>query len=295
MGAANRQYSTGENLEKLYVKVFEQLYPHIESREQGVLPSVIYIILGSEVTHGDEICRYLNIKNRVPLDDEISISTDIFSLFISNPNDKKQQSAFGNIIASAKEFMKDGTNKFRKSASGFEDHDMKLFQIVVIGCFIVGTLACIRYIQTSTKVRDKGEEADDNQVLDSSPQKSLEPVKLCLIVRASVIEDVREGDTISRSKVEELIDECLYFLCVKTHAVSMIEKNLELTDESVLAISEQREVYIRIEVPDGDAMIGKKIPYILKRGLPSTEENIIEELACIKYLSVSGLEVFNHV
>jgi hypothetical protein len=70
---------------------------------------------------------------------------------------------------------------------------------------------------------------------------------------------------------------------------------LDRTKEDIKTVSEQREIYVRINIDDGEDMIGKKVPYILKRNLPSNGQGIVTQLDCLKYLSVSGLENFNRI
>ena len=89
-----------------------------------------------------------------------------------------------------------------------------------------------------------------------------------------------------------LIDSSSHFLCIKVEDVSSIEDHLETTEEEISNDSNQ-EVYIRIHVDKGQNLIGKQVPYILKRDLPSDGRRIIQRCCCLKNLS--GLENFNHI
>jgi hypothetical protein len=122
---------------------------------------------------------------------------------------------------------------------------------------------------------------------------STNPVALCLVVPSSAVRDVKKDYTINISDIERLIDNSLYFLCTKLEEATQL--SIETTDEDITNVSEQREIYIRINIANGESMIGKKIPYILKRNLPSNGQGVVRQLACLKYLSVSGLEYFNHI
>jgi hypothetical protein len=173
---------------------------------------------------------------------------------------------------------------------------MKLFQIVVIGCLIVGTFVCVKYIEKLKKERQLGESRKIPPLDSSPPRKKVPvPVALCLVVPASVVENVRENSSIDVSGIEKLIDNSLYFLCTTPEDANATWELLDRTNEDITTVSEQREIYVRINIADGEDMIGKKVPYILKRNLPSNGQGIVTQLACLKYLSVSGLENFNRI
>ncbi len=65
-----------------------------------------------------------------------------------------------------------------------------------------------------------------------------------------------------------------------------------MTNEEIPPNS-NREVYIRIHIDNGQAMIDKESPYILKRNLPREGQRIVQRYDCLKNLS--GLENFNRV
>ncbi|MEH2299555.1 MAG: hypothetical protein V7K88_11100 [Nostoc sp.] len=66
-----------------------------------------------------------------------------------------------------------------------------------------------------------------------------------------------------------------------------------MTDENILNVGERREVYVRIYIDNGQEMLEKTVPYILKRNLPSHRQGIVKKLACLGDLS--GLEAFNRI
>ena len=285
------KFLVGQNIEKLYQAICEEIYPKIKNHKRGVLSTVIYIILGSDNSQAQEICEYLKIKDYASLEDDLSISADIIGLFITNPNNKTQW-INDNIIKPGKEIFKSA----RKLGSNLEGNDMKLFQIVVIGCLIVGTFVCVKYIEKLKKERQLGESRKIPPLDSSPPRKKVPvPVALCLIVPASVIENVRENSPIDVSDIEKLIDNSLYFLCTTPEDANATWELLDRTKEDIKTVSEQREIYVRINIADGEDMIGKKVPYILKRNLPSNGQGIVTQLACLKYLSVAGLENFNRI
>ncbi|MEA5620738.1 hypothetical protein VB711_23270 [Cronbergia sp. UHCC 0137] len=176
---------------------------------------------------------------------------------------------------------------------------MKLY-LVVIGSLIVGTFACIKYINNNNKNKRirKAKYVAENKVSQISPQKQKDtrPVTLCIIVPALALENVRKNYPIDSEYIKELIDNSLYFLCTDdTYEAKKISELLETTDEDYINVSEQREVYVSIEIDNAEEMIRKKVPYILKRNLPANAKGVVRQLACLKYLSVSGLEKFNRI
>ncbi|MEG3836435.1 hypothetical protein [Microcoleus sp. Z1_C3] len=151
------------------------------------------------------------------------------------------------------------------------------------------------YSQEPKRKQIQGESSNNRPSLPPSPKKSSVSVALCLIVPASVVGNIRENHTINVSDIEKLIENASYFLCTSPEEANTIQQRLKLTEEDITDVSEQREFYVRIDIADGPEMIGKKVQYILKRNLPPNGQGTVKELACLEYLSVSGLENFNRV
>lgn len=271
-------YSPGKSLERLYEEVFNEIHGQIQ-HQKGVLSTVIYIIFGEDnKSQAQELCEHFQIKSKSELNDDLSISSDIIGLFISNPNDEKRW-----II----DPLKEGVKNVRKSfGSNLESDEMKLYQIVVIGCLIVGVIACITYLNRKQK---------KDVTIPPPKRKISQPAVLCLVVPASVIGNLKENNPINVSEIQNMIGNASYLLCTSPEDANDTQKLLELTDENISNVSDNTEVYVRIDIADGEKMIGKKVPYILKKNLPANGEFVITELACLKYLSNSGLEKFNRV
>jgi hypothetical protein len=282
----------GQNIGKLYGDIFETINPTIKFQKKGVLSTVIYTILESDKSQAQKICEYLKIEDYASLEDDLSILIDIADIFISNPNDKKLLT--NDIIVQFKDF---GKNAHKKIINKVESNDMKLFQIVVIGCLIVGAVSCVIYLN---KKQEEEKKKNQNLPPDNSPQRPKDPVPvaLCILVPASVVRNlgnIKKDTPINISNIEILIENASYFLCTSPEVADTIQQPLKLTNENITDVSEQREFYVRINIPDGEEMMDKKVPYILKRNLPSNGQCMVEKLACLEYLSVSGLENFNRV
>lgn len=270
--------SPGQNLKTVYEQVFEEIYPHIKEGKKGVLSTVIYLIVPESAT---KICSSFGIDSKALLEHDLLISFDILSLFVSTPNDKKEQ-----ITEQFKEVFKNLLDLSKYA----ENNDLKLFQIVVIGCLIVGVSACLIYL--NKKPSSKNILSGNS----SSPQKNPKPVSLSLVVPASVLGgNIKENYPINIPDIEKLIDNSSYFLCTDSEQADKTQERLELTEENITNVSEQREVYIRINIADAEEVMGKKVPYILKRNLPANGQGIVRKIACLKYLSVSGLENLNRI
>lgn len=276
--------SPGESFERLYEEVFVQIYPQIKNQKKGVLSTVIYTILEADKSQAEQVCQHLQIDNN-NIEDDLSISLDIIGLFVNNPTDDNQ------FIKSINKFVKDNIKNGRKSFAGnWEENEMKLYQIVVIGCLIVGVIACLTYLKTRQNKLEPEKDAKTPPPKLKIPQ----PAALCLVVPASAVRNIKHDRPINVSEIQQLIDNTSYYLCTNPQDANAIQKPLELTDEEITNASENTEVYVRINIDDGEKMIGK-IPYILKKNLPTNGELVITELACLKYLSNSGLEKFNRV
>ncbi len=287
-------YSPGENLEKLCEEIFQKIYPQIENQKIGVLSTVINLILASEEATDQldskevpskKICSYLNIIGNEQINDDLSRTSNIIGLLINNQNNQ-----INRLSKKIQEQVKNGLHTVGNNLKG---NDMKidneeLFRIVVV-CLIVGVVSrLLLYLQNK-----KGKDTRINDV--QSQLKSLIPVALCLVIPASVVRDLRINDKINVFDIKKLIDNASYFLCTSRENAKAISESLHLTNEDITNVSEQREVYIRIDIADGEGIIEKKNQYALKRNLPTNEASVVRELACLKYLSVSGLEKFNRV
>ena len=147
--------------------------------------------------------------------------------------------------------------------------------------------------------RPKEREVTENREIllpsNSPPTRRKKSVDLCLVVPASVVENVRKNYPIYVSDIERLIDNSLYFLCTTPEDANATQQRLELTEEDITTVSEQREIYVRINIDNGEEMRDKRVPYILKRNLPSNGQGTVKKLAFLEYLSVSGLEKFNRI
>ncbi|HAT15595.1 MAG TPA: hypothetical protein DCS91_20265 [Microcoleaceae bacterium UBA11344] len=253
-----------QKLDELCTDVCKKLFDQIQNKDEGVLHQVIHILVDEKTAK--KICSDRGIKENDSIE-----------------NDRKINSSERQGWEILKTDVKEIPKLIRKSIDLNMHFDkVKVKEIVTIACLLVGESACIEYLNESKET-------------PNSKTRQLSPSALCLVVPASVVENVRENHKINVSDIEKLIDNSLYFLCTSPEDANKTWERLDRTDEDITTVSEQREVYIRIDIDGGEDMIGKKVQYILKRNLPQNGQVTVKELACLKYLSISGLEKFNRI
>jgi hypothetical protein len=173
--------------------------------------------------------------------------------------------------------------------------------LVFIGSLLVGAAVCIQYINRKSNARNLRGNARNLQP-DSLPSLHPEPITaaLCLVVPASVFIDLRDkhpngftDNSLETSDLKMLIDNASYFICTDVNKANSKEQFLEIMPNEDIPTNSNREVYIRIHINQGQEMIDKESPYILKRNLPNYGQRIIQKYACLRNLS--GLENFNRI
>jgi len=268
---------TNNKLKILYEEIFDQVYPQIINQERGVLYNAMHIILYEEQLLCSNICNYLDIKSSATLDDDKRIVEGL----INNPNDSF------NIT------------KLYPFKDEKDEKKMELYWIVILACTLTGVYSCYKYLEY-TKKKKPTQKKNASSTKNSQPKvphqqpvtppRQLPTAALCLVVPANAIGNLRKNDRINIPDIEKLIDTASYFLC--TEATDSTPSYPQTTEEDIL-VDSNLEVYIIIHIAEEQEIIGKKVPYILKRNLPSHGQGIIKELACLKNLS--GLENFNRV
>lgn len=266
----------GDNnsLEKLYNQIFDQIYPQIENQKCGVLYKAIHLILISKKQKAEVICKYSDVRDYNSFKDDYKIIDTV----VKNP----------------KEYITLQLPNVALNQEINQEKEMKKW-IVVIACVLVGVYACIKFIEDTQKREGRRRANDDKRPPEQenfAPSKSI-TVALCLVVPAYVASKVKDQSPINAYEIEQLINKASYFLCTQFAEADYIQQYLEFTDENVVNIGEQREVYIRINIPNGQEMIGSTLRYILNRNLPSNAQGVVRQIACLNNLS--GLEKFNRV
>ncbi|NEO57607.1 MAG: hypothetical protein F6K54_33780 [Okeania sp. SIO3B5] len=272
----------------IYDRVFEKVYPYVQTQGRGILYKVIQIIHREEKSKSQEetrkICDYLDIKSNANKKEDLKKLDKFLIENIEN---------YHPFVRKGKGFLAEIRNWI---SSNIGDDEMVETKWIIIGaCILVGVGVCIKYLEEEKqKQRERERNLDQNRrQQESSPPPSPTPVSLCLIVPASIASTLKTDRLLNASRVEEIVDHTSYFLCTTSKKAGLYEQDLELTNEDILPDS-QREVYIRINLSDGGKnLIDKTTRYALKSNLPDNAEFTLKQLACLKDLS--GLQKFNRV
>jgi|688.fasta_scaffold55258_2 hypothetical protein len=316
MNDGKRVSSPEQVMEDLYQEVFDSVYKQIKGDSKGVLPRVIHL-LAPDALKAKEICQRFQIQDYGSLSDDLSISSsissDVIKILTKHLKDKKQYEGIEDIADKLQEIInkvfhvsQEIINSTFDLPKNEETEKMELYQIVVIGCLIVGVPSCLIYLQ---KKKEEQEEKENDKSLLLPPQKVSARIALRLVVPVSVVisikrnmkRNIRKDDPIDVFQIETLIENASYFLCTSAENETItdsIDQSLSTTNEDITNVSEEREIYVRINirVDDAEKMIGSKVRYILKTNLPTDgRQGTVRQLACLEYLSVSGLEKFNRI
>lgn len=266
-----------KEIKEIYEQVSDEVYPQIQGLETGLLYQTIQIILMEEQLQMQdsslEVCNRFGIKSYAFINDDEKIIHALEEAVTQNPP----------II-----------NIFRTASQNFkelvvDDKTGKIKWIVAGACAVVGLIFCIRYLNKAQQ-KKMNREQGVREVTKQPPP--LIPAALCLVVPAHIVSNLSKGSSLSVDDLTDLIDNASYFLCTTFKKADSNQDRLEMTDEPILSDS-QREVYIRINIDDGQNLIGKEIPYILKTNLPTSAQCVVRKLACLRNLT--GLEAFNRI
>lgn len=276
----------------LYEEVFTEVCPKIESQKIGRLYKTIQIILHEDLEYEqkiDKICQFHSIKP--DNDDDIFVSNvrDVFSYsLLGNKAELNAARILDNVIPNVKNAIinNEGERKKMKDAIKW---------IVFAGCVIVGTIACLEFLERSKKEQEKNNNRPQDAEVERKPESveySDPPITafLCLITPANIVSGLTNSSSISADHLSDLIDSSSYFLCANRGNTDSAEQRLIMTGDTIPPDS-NREVYVRVKIDNGGALIGKKSAYGLKTNLPEASSFIVEKIACLG--SLDGLQVFN--
>lgn len=263
---------TSRNTNRLFARVFNNVYPQINGIKKGILYKTIQIIVGEEQsslqTETSKICDCFGIKpNANKFDDKIIIDDLLDEILINIPIIK--------IPA-------------KLAINNFQGENMEWIFVAAAFTFV----GLFFYKQTL----DKKEQAKIKPAVQEIKEQPIFsppiPADLCLVVPASIASNFINRSNLKVDELTYLIDNASYFLCTTVKVADSNEQNLETTDENISSDS-IREVYIRININDGRKMIDQTMRYSLKTNLPIQSQCIIKQLACLKNLS--GLQKFNRI
>ena len=286
--------SNDNNLSKIHNQVYEELKTrsdYVLKSERGRLYCIISEILrestpGSRQEITNIICNEVKIKNTNFLDDDFKIVRELLSEVFTERQFTSKISQIGNWANQVIE----GLNQHLNTN---EEDSMKL--LVVAACMLVGVYACLKYLEDRKKYKDTSSKPNSQrQPSNASEKKPAPPIPagLCLVVPASEVSSIRAGSSIDGRRLEALINSASYFLCESPKQSEKIEERLDLTSDPI-PVDSPKEVYARIAIPDGRAMITSKTRYEIKENIKDSEQYKVDKLNCLQNLS--GLESFTRV
>jgi hypothetical protein len=260
-----------------YAYILEEIKPD-ENHERGILCTVIYSIL--DQLEAEELCQAYGINKKSNLDEDWLFTNDIINtVFIDKLAGVNSLETIPQIAGPIKDILRD---QFNKIVSMEEE---KMEWIVIAGIMLIG-------VYFSRKNLSKKEKPLQFKPPESPPLPP-KTAALCLVVSASEVSNIKTNSVIIRNDIERLIDAASYFLCVETEELNLKENHLELLTDKPIPLDGEQEVYMRIDIDNGQEIISKKNPYFLKRDLPPEAKGIIQELAVLG--SLKGLETFNRI
>ncbi|WP_041804243.1 hypothetical protein [Microcystis aeruginosa] len=261
-----------EYFETRYKQIFEQVFPHIKRQEVGTLSSVIYLIL--DTSQAQELCQEYGIKKNASLDDDLDLSDDIIYTISINKQKPVKESP---ILKTGGEIFKNVSRPFRKS---LDDNEDKMELIVLAAVILIG-------IYSTQKLLRKSHEQNTRPPV---PPSQPIPTAICLAVPASAVYDLIVGMRINREKIIQLIESAPEFLCIK---VEEANKKIIDTIKQEISPDSQLKFYIRIDIPNGQDIIGAETKYVIKRDIPKETKGEVKDLGRLKDASV--LRKFNRI
>ena len=288
--------SNDNNLSKIHNQVYEELKTrsdYVFKRKRGRLYYIISVILeestpGSRQEITNIICNEVKIKNTNFLDDDFKIVRELLSEVFT-----ERQFTFKIALQKVKDLANQVIEGPNQHLNPNEEDSMKW--LVVAACMLVGVYACLKYLEDRKKYKDTSSKPNSQrQPSNASEKKPAPPIPagLCLVVPASEVSSIRAGSSIDGRRLEALINSASYFLCESPKQSEKIEERLDLTSDPI-PVDSPKEVYARIAIPDGRAMITSKTRYEIKENIKDSEQYKVDKLNCLQNLS--GLESFTRV
>lgn len=262
-----------EYFETRYQQIFEQVFPQIKSQEVGTLSSVIYLILDNK-SQAQELCQEYDIKKKASLDEDLDLSDDIIYTISINKQKPVKESP---ILKTGGEIFKNVSRPFRKQLDNDKD---KMELIVLAAVILIGTYFTQKLLRRF----------HEQNTLPPVPPSQPIPTAICLAVPASAVYGLTVGKRINREKIIELIESAPEFLCIRTEEAE--QQMIDVINQEILQDS-QLKFYIRIDIPNGQYIIGAETKYVIKRDIPKDTEGKIIQLGRLRDASV--LKSFNRI
>lgn len=277
-----------KNSEDLYIWVLEIVFEKVKHEKSGILFRSLELLLKNDEQHRAQLCEIFKIKPNAQTDDDLEIINDWleFTLGKAVTFERLVKKIFG-------KFRREISNKIKTEDEAErlvnQQEDNMVKWIVAGALILVGLVACLKFLEDQQKKGAESSERDGGTGLSPSTHRQV-PVSLYLVVPSHIVAkdtNIERDKTIEKETLERLIDYASYFLCVEPN-VNEHEQRLANTEELP---DSQQEVYVRIDISDGEEMLDKRVPYALKSNLKPGAIFTIRKISLLRDLS--DLDQFN--
>lgn len=248
-----------------------KIYSQIKSEKRGVLYKVINLLEKDEVK-AKKVCECFGIETNSYLENDFSIIYDNIVKKFFDPVRKS--------------FLIDkidiwGLSTWLEKSIFTKLEEKTQMEFLIFAAFIL--------LSGFALVKSKSLSQDQQQNISPEKGRAI-PTAICLAVPASAVYDLTEGKLINRERIIQLIESAPEFLCIRKEEAD--EKIIETIVQEISPDS-QLKFYIRIDIPNGQDIIGAETKYVIKRDIPKNKEGQIIQLGRLRDASV--LKSFNRI
>ncbi|MEA5471251.1 hypothetical protein [Spirulina sp. 06S082] len=134
-------------------------------------------------------------------------------------------------------------------------------------------------------------------LIEKYASDSSQPTAICLEISASEFASLEVGQFIEQNQIVQLINSASDILCTTVEEADRlavdIDKFQNHSPNSQLNFFIRRKCFIRIDIPNGGEIMGKKNKYVITRDMPVGAKGKIKKLGRLR--SLNGLESFNRI
>lgn len=176
-------------------------------------------------------------------------------------------------------------------SSGFVIDQIKMSKENLIKAAIAASivLVVIAFLYRGKKTNNKPQSQITQEDSDTENRSDSREVSLCLILKSEYLGDLlasRNVD-ITSTRLKELIDRANYFLCVDIGNVSNLENKWSIAQVSEPDNGdEDADVYVRVNITNGQEMIDATYPYALSEGILPNSKVKLEKISYLRNMSL---------
>jgi hypothetical protein len=260
-----------------------QIYSQIKSQKRGVLYKVINQLERDEV-QAKKVCEYFGIETNSYIKDDFSVIYDnIGKDFLDSVR---------------KSLLIDKIDIFNISSMLEKPVLTELFpkleektqmEFLIFAAFIL--LSGFAFVKWQSSTSSQPSKILPEELSVVSPNQSV-PTAICLIVPASDVFGLTVGKSIiNKDEIIRLIDVSSDFLCVSQQEAENL--SIDININQTASPDSKLDFYVRIDIPDGQNIIGKETKYVIKRDLLPDVRGKIKKLGLLE--SISSISSFNRI